>query len=919
MLQLRIHLNRYLAFAALVSTLCVAFPALAETTGNIRGTIVDDEDGLPIPEVVVTVTSEQLIGGAQERLTGPDGGYKFVGLPPGQYSLTATKAGFQTITVEGIEVQVNHTFTQDLQLPLRGASGEVVVEGKKQTVDVTSTSRGEVLTKEFLQRIPSGRSYQSAVKMVAGVTPGSGGNVNMGGAATNENTYQLDGATITDPVTGTFSLNFNFDAIQQIDVLLGGYMPEQGVSLGGIQNVVTKSGSNNLEFNSAVFYDNSNWRPHMDARYTADGLTLAPTGFDTSFTKVEASALLSGPIVRDRAWFLLSYQYTRTLSRAVGLELPRDFDGHFVFGKLTVQPNAEHRLSAFLQMDPSVIDNLAQTQFVKAEAQERQTQGGYAANLRWQWFVSPEANVDTKLTLQKSFIEVGPVPCTHASSGYNPCAPGEAEGWEDWETPGRVGLYGAYDSVNFGAFYFDDRFRYDASTALSLLSVEDPFGGVHDLKAGVGAVQNVWSQIQGYSGNTLYYDLNEVPFDPNSFNNYYWLEITGPIKFSTSQSQWDAYIQDEWKPIKNVTIKGGVRYDNTVVRNDLGEPVIVGHMAGPRLYAAWDPFGKQKTKISGGFGRFNDTGRLGVASFTSQSGYGSKLFLGEYFRDGDTGFLNGSSLLYDLGPRENNNVAWGNLRTPRSDEAMLMFQQELVEDVVGTVTLTAKYTRNGYEQDDLNHIYDQDGSNVIGTRSGDYFYDSYRLRTPNLALRDYYQGDLNLRKVPSHRWSAALTYTYTQSVGTSPFALSGSFANNPESQYSYGRFATDLTHVVKGWGWWELPTDPWKQVLGVSVFYWSGEPVERLYYSENAQDYGSLRIRDRGIYTNLPPFWEFGLQIQQEIDVRKGKLVLQVSAENITNNRAPDGLSSLLYTQNRLLARSRQDPFRAQIGARYVF
>ena len=59
----------------------------------------------------------------------------------------------------------------------------------------------EVLTKEFLQRIPAGRSYPSASQVAAGVTGGE--NPNVGGAAANESTYMLDGATITEPVTGT--------------------------------------------------------------------------------------------------------------------------------------------------------------------------------------------------------------------------------------------------------------------------------------------------------------------------------------------------------------------------------------------------------------------------------------------------------------------------------------------------------------------------------------------------------------------------------------------------------------------------------------------------------------------------------------------------------------------------------------------
>jgi hypothetical protein len=67
---------------------------------------------------------------------------------------------------------------------------------------------------------------------------------NVAGASSNENTYMMDGINITDPVTGTFSLNFNFDAIEQLQVLTSAYDPEYGQNLGGAINIVTDSGGN---------------------------------------------------------------------------------------------------------------------------------------------------------------------------------------------------------------------------------------------------------------------------------------------------------------------------------------------------------------------------------------------------------------------------------------------------------------------------------------------------------------------------------------------------------------------------------------------------------------------------------------------------------------------------------------------------
>jgi hypothetical protein len=895
--------------------------AFAQTTGALRGT-VNDGDGLPIPSVTVTLSSDQLIGGKQERVTDPEGRFLFVELPPGVYEVISQKAGFQTISLTGIQINVNRTSNQTIVMNA-GEEAEVFdVVAKRSAVDVENTTTGQILTKEFLERIPAGRSYQSAVQMASGVQTGSGGNPNMAGGATNENTYMLDGATITDPVTGTFSVNFNYDAIQQIEVLLGGYEPEYGISLGGVVNLVTESGTNNFEFDTLVYYENGDWRPRMDGRFTADGLDLMPTGFDSTSSLLTVSAKISGPLVRDRAWFIISYQLARSLIANTGIPQRRDYEGHYILTKLTVQPNAEHRLTAFIQMDPTTIDNTDQGDpFQKAEAQGRQVQGGFVAQGRWQWFLSPDANLDTMLVVQKTFIEVNAVPCTHnRDKDLHPCRPGEEEGHVDWETPGRLGLYGAYNSVNYGYFYFDDRIRYSATSKLQLLSVEDPLGGTHDFKIGVGVDQTVWDQIQGYSGNSAYYDLNVAGYDPQTFENYYWLEITGPIKFRTTGSVWNFFVQDAWKPVKNLTIKYGVRYDNSTMRNDLGEVVIEGNLWGPRLYGAWDPFGKGKSKIAGGYGRFNDTGRLGVASFTSAANYGSKLFLGELFDDfNGVGFLNNQEFMYDYGPSVNLNQAHETIRMPRSDEFVLLLQQQLIEDVALGANITAKYTRYLFEYDELNVIYDEDGSQIIGSRYADPFTNRYRMRTPELAKRDYYQADVYIDKVPSRRWSGRVTYSYIMNIGSSSQSTSGSFRNDPQTQYNYGPLFTNLTHSIKAYGYWDLPTDPWRQTIGFFMQYNSGEPLDRYYYSDAEGGY-SLRIRDRGYYYHFNPWWEFNVMFQQAIDVRKGNLSLRVELHNAFNNRSPWSLSSsFLATDNRLITFSRQDPMRVILGIGYEF
>lgn len=894
--------------------------AYAQTSGIIQGTVTD-VDGIGYPDATVTVSSPSMIGGHQVRATDADGFYKFTEMLPGVYSVTVVAPGFPTEERQNVVVQVNRQVTVDVQLR-EGKETVIVVEGNTgPIVDTESTTVGEVLTQEFLQRIPSGRSYQSAVQLSAGVSAGSGGNPNMGGGGTSENTFLLDGATVTDPVTGTFGQNFNFDAIQQIEVLLGGFDAEYGISLGGIINIVTDNGTNNLEFNTSVYYQNGNWSPKKDARFTADGYTLGVTQFDSAFQTLQIGAKVSGPLVQDKAWFVFSYQHDRSMIAATGMPQKRDYDGNYLLGKLTIQPNNAHRITALFQADPTVIDNISQgNPFQKAESQGRQAQSGFVGQLRWQWFLTENSNLDTRVDVQKISIEQYAVPCTHnQKSDSNKCKPTEEEGTVDFETPGRIGLYGAFDSVNWGSYYFDDRWSFKASSKYSLTGLKDKVGGNHDLKFGVETRQLVRNSVQGSSGNIRYVDINQSGSDPQTLSNYYWLEASAPVIVRDIGSTWSLFAQDAYKPVSNFTVRYGLRFDNTVLRNDIGEPVITGSIFSPRLFVSWDPFGDQKTKIAGGYGRFNDTGTQSLATFTSQANIGSKLFLGELFNDNKgQGFLNSSTLMYDVGSRENLNTANQNLKLPGVDEFNVIFQREIIPDLSFGFNFQGRFTRNLYEADDTNIIYDEDGSQVIGARTGDILNNYLRLRTPRAARRNYYRFDFSLLKREAKRWYARATYSYTFMNGTNNESLTGTFSNDPQTQYNYGRLVNGSQHAVRAQAYYNVPTDPWDLSLGVSVGYDSGVPLERLYWSEAGGGYG-LRIRNRGTYFHFNDEWDVGVRLRQALDVRKGKLNLDLEVSNVFNFQAPSGLSSVLYTENRIMAVSRQDPLRMQLGLQYQF
>ncbi len=888
--------------------------ALAQsvTKGVIKGQVID-EGGLSVPGVMISISSENLMGG-RESQSDVNGRFLFPELPPGIYELIATRDGFISVKKPNLQVNAGRNTIINIEMKIGdGAQEEIIVEESRPVIDTQSGDRGSVLTKEFLQRIPAGRSYQSAVQMAAGVTGGS--NPNVGGASSTENTYMLDGVNITDPVTGTFSLNFNFDAIEQIQVLVSAFDPEYGQNLGGAINVITQSGGNTLKFVQDVRVENGEWGPKLDTTYAADGSELSPTDFDSSYRLVRIATQISGPIIRDKAWFLMSYQYVRSQNANTGIDLPRDFDGHYVFGKITVQPNTAHRLSLSFDANPSTIDNTDQSdRFVSAEAQGRQAQGGFLMTGQWDWFISDEAFMETKATIQKSFIERYGVPCTHNKDlGYNPCDEDELENTIDFVTSPRLGLYNAYDSGNYVLYDFDDRWRFVLASKFSLLQIEAL--GTHDIKAGASTDLLWWNKIFGFAGNVIYYDLNEISYNPDTYQNYYWVEYNNPLQYNTYSNQLGFFIQDVYQPVSNLTVRYGTRYDRAIFRNDIGDKIIDVGVLGPRLSIIWDPWSNSKTALKASIGRFNNPGRIGIADYLSQGDLGYKLTLGEYFGN----FTSEASNTYYYVPPENTNTIYDKTTAPRSDEFLLGVERELVRDLAAKLYFNGKYTRNLHAFDETNLIWDGTGYNVIGASDGSLIT-QYRMRTPDIAQRNYYRADAVLEKVWSDRWEMQFNYSYSSSRGT-VLGSPSSFLSVPQ-QVEYfldGYLGTDIRHDIAAGFAWDVPDDPWTTRLGALLFLESGYPITRTYSNGNYADYGRSYILKEtvGSYARTETWFQVNLQIQQAIPVRKGKLYGVMEFENLTNNR--NGQYAYVSSDNRWIIAYRVDPIRMTVGARYEF
>jgi hypothetical protein len=314
---------RLLLFAACLIFATFTRRALAQTAGSgvLTGTIVDAASKKPLVDVVVTATSPDLQA-EQVVVTDSAGFYRIPALPTGVYTLRFDKDKYRPGARDRIALRADSTLRVNFELLPEEISGEeVVVQARPPIVDVGSSSVGTNITSDFVKRVPvaapdgkggASRSFEA----VAEVTPGAkqdynGSGMSFGGSSSPENNYVIDGLSVSNPGFGIIGTPLSTEFVKEINVVTGGYMPEYGRTMGGVLNVVTKSGSN--DFHGGVF-----------SYCTPGALQATPKNIVTSGGSVVANPAglsfladvggdVGGPIFKDKLWFYAGFDVSDTV------------------------------------------------------------------------------------------------------------------------------------------------------------------------------------------------------------------------------------------------------------------------------------------------------------------------------------------------------------------------------------------------------------------------------------------------------------------------------------------------------------------------------------------------------------------------------------------------------------------------------
>src|SRR5262245_22649491 len=284
-------------------------PASIRAQSSIAG-LVTDESGAVLPGVTVEASSPVLIEKVRTVVTDAQGLFNFVNLRSGEYTVTFTLVGFNTVRREALIVPDNFTTTANAVLKVGALEETIVVTGASPVVDLQQVSQSQVVPRDLLDALPSGRNFRSIGTLVTAVRPqrqnlGDSNpwaqTVAVRGMGTNGTVIMLDGLSTNSMQTG-FAAYSNDAAIQEISYQTSANTAD--VSYGGLRaNMVPRDGGNT--FHGGAFLS------FLEGRWQADNLTpeLRNRGLKIANRVVSTrdyNPWVSGPIVKDRVWFLAS-------------------------------------------------------------------------------------------------------------------------------------------------------------------------------------------------------------------------------------------------------------------------------------------------------------------------------------------------------------------------------------------------------------------------------------------------------------------------------------------------------------------------------------------------------------------------------------------------------------------------------------
>jgi len=678
-------MRKFLVGILLVLSSCPLLLAQGAVAGKITG-VITDPSGAVIPGAVVTVKGPALLRPRTEKSVA--GGVYLIGdLPPGVYTVSCELTGFKTYLAEGITLNAGLIATVDIMLAVGGTGETVTVTDAGPLIDVESSVTPITFDQQLLANSPSGNDPWSMLAQTPGVTVSTvdvGGNnsyqqssMSVHGSKTTETVYAFNGLDlnyVSQTSTGYYIDQYANDEVQ---VETGASPPE--IPIGGTyMNMITRQGSNAVHGFILFNYEDDKTQRTLQAPYYTPIASVAALGAaagpvltaGSPFIRAYDSAVdIGGPVIKDRWWIFGAYREYQLKQQLRASPLPNPVTGApapvATPGLYGFGTDVNHQSNTTLRNDyqinsKNVINAIWHWQYinrfyrrsggtyVQQQAALSQIEPAYILQAQEIWTPGPHLTVDTRIgylnLLFPERYEPGVSPQTISAADIG-------ESTVEYAGPMNFAESAKSGRAASTASYFHGGWK-----------------GSHTFKVGVDVSLNHDYDKYNYNQDIIEdYDTLNAAALPNT-TPYQVLIKNGPVAYNDWSRGVSVFGQDAWTINRHFTLNIGVRYDedhawippqcNPAVGVAAYAPLFPyrctaqfqtayatlasqGKALGPltpynnvatynnwvpRISLAFDPSGKGKSVIRGGFNMFTNNIGTSLAGSTNPNSTATATF-----------------------------------------------------------------------------------------------------------------------------------------------------------------------------------------------------------------------------------------------------------------------------------------------------
>ncbi|MEP6850963.1 MAG: TonB-dependent receptor [Acidobacteriota bacterium] len=540
-----------LSVAATILFLCASssFGLPRFDAGTIKGTVTASAgtNSAVVAKADLTLTRKAAADQVYRTSSGDAGEFIFRSIPSGEYVLLVAAQGLSPVTRE-IKLESGAILTLDIDMTLT-VGENVTIRDEEGLLSTSETSTVNVIRSETLNTEPfRNDNVQSSIALTPGVVRDGRGNDYLKGTRAGQSGYKVNGADVTDPVSGKSAFEIPLEAAATVQIEENPYSSEFGQFTGGVTNLQTKSGGDKFKVSAA---------------------RLFPTFRNVFSSKIESfrpRVTFSGPLVQKKVYFLQSFEYRLRNDVVPSLEKPTNnitTEAFNTFSQLDWTVNKNNSLRINFAAFPSRVRNLNLDTFDPPEATPNYKQRGILASVSEQSVFKNASFLSSELSYKTFDVDV------FAKSTIP---------------------FAIAPEANSGGYFADTR-RQTSRWQWREVYYAEPFKlrGSHSIKTGFELFRT------DISGRLDYSPISIRRLDGSLAQRIDFLPGK-PLAFS--YNEMDAFVQDRWTVNTKLTFDAGFRYDRDGVtgRNDIS----------PRISFLYSPAKNGRTVIRGGIGIFYD-------------------------------------------------------------------------------------------------------------------------------------------------------------------------------------------------------------------------------------------------------------------------------------------------------------------------